>query len=237
VDEPLVSVVIPAFEAEDFLGEAIESVLAQTYSPIELIVVDDGSEDRTAEVAGSYPEVRLLRRANGGQAAARNSGFEASSGEFITFHDADDVMLPRRIELQVEHLRANSGVGAVLGGQELIFEDGAEAPFWMQVADGASAASGERAGRAKAGGVHTVTVLLRREAFEQIGGYDEAMSHGEDVDLLLRLREAWIGVTVLDQPLVRRRIHPAGMTQAPDSERHALVNIFRARIERKRGSQ
>ncbi|HET9121566.1 MAG TPA: glycosyltransferase family A protein, partial [Solirubrobacterales bacterium] len=179
---------------------------------------------------------RLLRRANGGQAAARNSGFEVSNGELVTFHDADDVMLPERIELQVEHLRANSGVGAVLGAQELIFEDGAEAPFWLQAADdGASPPSRETAGRTKPGGVHTVTVLLRREVFEQVGRYDEAMSHGEDVDLLLRLREAGFGVTVLEQPLVRRRIHPAGMTQAPDSERLALVNIFRARIERKRG--
>ena len=235
MDEPLVSVVIPAYQAENFVGDAIESVLEQTYPAIELIVVDDGSTDRTAEVAASYPEVRLLQTPNSWQAAARNRGFEISSGEFVTFHDADDMMLPGKIELQVEHLRANPGVGGVLGGQELIIEEGAEAPFWLQGTNSAAPASSDAPGRGKAGGVHTVTLLLRREVFEQAGGYDEAMTHGEDVDLLLRLRETGIAITVLDEPLIRRRIHRAGMTQAPDSERRALVNIFRARIERKRG--
>jgi len=93
VDKLLVSVVIPAYQAEAFLGEAIESALAQTYAPLEVVVADDGSTDRTAEVAASYPEIRLLRLSHRGQAAARNIGVAASEGEMVAFHDADDVML------------------------------------------------------------------------------------------------------------------------------------------------
>ena len=233
MDKPLVSVVIPAFQAEAFLGEAIESALAQTYAPLEVVVADDGSTDGTAEVAASYPEIRLLRLTHRGQAAARNSGVAASEGEMVAFHDADDVMLRDRLEIQMDHLLANPGVQLVVGGQELIFEDGATIPFWLGGREG-SFRGAEEAGTSPAGGVHTMTLLARRKAFVLLGGFDESMSHAEDVDWLLRAREAGLGVSVLDRPLIRRRVHPGGLTQDDAAERRALVDVFRARIQRKR---
>ena len=236
VDGPLVSVVIPAFEAGSFLGEAIESAFGQTHSPIEVIVADDGSTDGTAEVAESYAEVRLLRLPHRGQAAARNSGCRAAEGEMIAFHDADDVMLPDRITVQLAHLRANPGVDLVLGGQEVIFEDGAGVPSWHPASRASFRAVLREAGGRARGNVHTMTLLARRQAFELVGGFDESLDHGEDLDWLLRAREAGLEISVLDRSLVRRRVHQGSLTQDEEAERRALVEVFHARVQRKRAT-
>src|ERR1044071_9784434 len=123
---PTVSVVIPAYNAERYLGEAIESVLAQTYAPLETIVVDDGSSDGTAAVARSHPGVTLISQENAGPAAARNRGFAASRGELIAFHDADDLMTPDKLAVQVGEMLAKPAIGCVLAEQELLIEAGAE---------------------------------------------------------------------------------------------------------------
>src|SRR3954451_4497775 len=94
VPRPLVSVVIPAFNSERFIGEALASVSAQTYAPVETIVVDDGSSDDTAEVARAHAGISLIEQENSGPSAARNRGFAASRGEFVAFHDSDDLMTP-----------------------------------------------------------------------------------------------------------------------------------------------
>lgn len=105
-----VSAVIPAYNAERFISETIHSVLAQTYEIAEIIVVDDGSSDRTAEVAAGFPRTHVIRQPNGGQAAARNTGIRAASGEWIAFLDHDDVWLPRKTEIQLGHVTADAGV-------------------------------------------------------------------------------------------------------------------------------
>src|SRR5215204_1671374 len=106
VGSPLVSVVIPCYKQAHFLGEAIESVLAQSYPNFEIIVVDDGSPDNTSEVAASYPRVRLVRQENQGLSAARNSGLSRSEGEYVVFLDADDRLLPGALQVGLECLEA-----------------------------------------------------------------------------------------------------------------------------------
>jgi len=105
-----VSAVIPAYNAEGFISDAIQSVLAQTYEIAEIIVVDDGSSDHTAEVAAGFPKTQVIRRINGGQAAARNTGIQAASGEWIAFLDHDDVWLPRKTEIQMGYVTPDAGV-------------------------------------------------------------------------------------------------------------------------------
>jgi hypothetical protein len=105
-----VSAVIPAYNAEQFISDTIQSVLAQTYEIAEIIVVDDGSSDRTAEVAAGFPRTHVIRRPNGGQAAARNTGIHAASGEWIAFLDHDDLWLPRKTEIQLECITPDAGV-------------------------------------------------------------------------------------------------------------------------------
>src|SRR5215210_2105808 len=95
---PLVSVIIPCYNQAHFLGEAIESVLGQSYPNFEIVVVDDGSPDDTAEVAARYPEVRYICQDNQGLSAARNTGLGQSEGEYVVFLDADDRLLPEALE-------------------------------------------------------------------------------------------------------------------------------------------
>jgi glycosyltransferase involved in cell wall biosynthesis len=103
--KPRISVVIPGYNAAAFIGQAIESALRQTYSPIEVIVVDDGSQDNTAEVASSYPRpVRVIRRSNGGPGAARNLGVSMSEGNWIALLDADDTWLPAKLQRQITYI-------------------------------------------------------------------------------------------------------------------------------------
>ena len=105
-----VSAVIPAYNAEGFIRDAIQSVLAQTYEIAEIIVVDDGSSDRTAEAAAGFPRTLVIRRPNGGQGAARNTAIQADSGEWIAFLDADDVWVPRKTEIQLGCVTPEAGV-------------------------------------------------------------------------------------------------------------------------------
>jgi glycosyltransferase involved in cell wall biosynthesis len=231
--EPLVSVIIPAFNAEGFLAEAIESVLAQTYKPVETIVIDDGSADRTAEIAARYEEIVLLRQENRGAPAARNAAVAVSRGELLAFHDADDAMLPERLSVQVEHLQANPDAGCVLASQELVFEDGAELPSWLPGADplfdrlGAGIAS-------ETPDIYTVTMVMSRELFDSVGGFDEAMAPVEDVDILFKLIEREVEIAMLKDVLVRRRVHPGALTQDLEACRAGFFQLFKRRIDRRR---
>jgi len=108
--KPLVSAVIPAYNAERFICNAIRSVLAQTVEVSEIIVVDDASSDRTAELASAFPRTRVLKRPNGGPGAARNTGIHAAQGEWIAFLDSDDVWAPQKIEIQLGCIAPDAGV-------------------------------------------------------------------------------------------------------------------------------
>lgn len=112
---PLVSVIVPAYNAERFLERSLRSALAQTYRNLEIVVVDDGSSDRTAEIARGTgdPRVRYLSQPNRGQGPARNNGIRASAGAYVTLLDADDYYLPEKVGRQVEFLEARPDCGAV----------------------------------------------------------------------------------------------------------------------------
>lgn len=136
----LVSVIVPVFNRMGMLGEAVASVVAQTYRPLELIVVDDGSTDGTEELCKKLaieksPLVRAIRQANGGPGVARETGRQVARGEFIQYLDSDDLLLPRKLELQVSALRARPDAGVAYGFTRFRRRDGT-------VADGPWKASG-----------------------------------------------------------------------------------------------
>ncbi len=119
-----VSVVIPCYNQAHYVNEAIESVLAQTYRNYEIIVVDDGSTDGTADVVARYPSVRLVRQANKGISGARNAGLWESKGDYLVFLDADDRLLPEALEIGVDMLLANPECGFFVGHVRTIHADG-----------------------------------------------------------------------------------------------------------------
>src|ERR671910_2125032 len=123
-DKPLVSVVIPCYNQAHFLGEAIESVLSQTYPHFEVVVVDDGSPDNTQEVASRYPGVRYIRQENQGLAGARNAGIRRSNGSYLVFLDADDRLLADALEAGLASLKEHPECSFVFGCCQHIATDG-----------------------------------------------------------------------------------------------------------------
>jgi glycosyltransferase involved in cell wall biosynthesis len=179
----LVSVIIPCYNQAQFLAEAIESMLAQTYREIEIIVVDDGSPDDTREVVSRYPGVRYMRQENQGLASARNTGFKQSKGEYVVFLDADDHLTPNAIESHLSCFAEHSETGFVVGDIDHMTLNGSYAgsPRWPLLE------SNQYEALLRVNHVaNTIAVMFRRGVLEQLGGFKPACSPAEDYELLLR---------------------------------------------------
>jgi glycosyltransferase involved in cell wall biosynthesis len=176
-----VSVVIPCYRQAHFLHEAIESVLAQT-DPVEIIVVDDGSPDNTAEVAARYPGVRCVRQENRGLGGARNAGFRVSEGEYVLFLDADDRLLPDAVAAHLTCFAEHPEAGFVVGDIDNINADGSYlgSPRWPLLQGNVYEEL------LKVNHVaNTIAVMFRRSVIERVGGFKMSCSPSEDVELLL----------------------------------------------------
>jgi glycosyltransferase involved in cell wall biosynthesis len=181
----LVSVVIPCYNHANFLGEAIESVLGQTYSNFELIVVDDGSTDNTGEVAQRYPQVQCIYQENAGLSAARNSGLRHSRGEFLVFLDADDRLLPRAIETGVSCMREHPECAFISGHCRVINVEGMVLPSPRQ-----HCLEHDHYLELLRGGTYIwcpATVLYRRQIFDFVHGFNPALNPVADYDLYMRI--------------------------------------------------
>lgn len=178
-----VSVVITCFNHGHWLGDAITSVLEQTHHPIELIVVDDGSTDDTAEVCKGFPEVRYVHQRNAGLAAARNTGIGRATGRYLCCLDADDLLLPHAIATGVAALTRNPGWGFAYGGYSVI--TGARELVRTIHADRGEVAYGSllTTNRVR---MHA-TVLYRQSALEEAGAFDTTLPASEDYDMMLRI--------------------------------------------------
>ena len=184
----LVSVVIPAYNAEQHLRRSVESVLAQTYRQFEIIVIDDGSTDHTAEVCRSYADrIRYLHKPNGGVSRARNRGIREANGEYIAFLDADDAWKPTLLEELVGHLKDHPDVSVATGAQvfvsgqtERIHPDPSEYEF-DRVVD-----YFEVFGRGP-NFVHTSSAVYRKCTVDAVGGFAPWMRHNEDTEFFIRV--------------------------------------------------
>ena len=206
----LVSVVIPNYNYAHFLREAIDSVLAQTYSDIEIIVVDDGSSDASSEVLESYGKrIRTVFQKNQGVSAARNNGAEISRGEFIAFLDADDSWLPAKLEKQSEIFAADPELGMVHVGFVEIDEAGRELLERTNGLEGRVAEELLRFERSVILGGGS-GIMVRREAFVVVGGFDLRMSTSADWDLFYRISSGY-SVGFVPEVLLKYRVHALNM--------------------------
>jgi glycosyltransferase involved in cell wall biosynthesis len=228
---PLVSVILPVFDRAGSVARAVESVLAQSYDPLELIIVDDGSTDGTVGILEAYRGVAaILRQANGGAYAARNLALSHATGEHVAFIDSDDAWLPHKLERQVPLMRPD--IGLVYGDIEIVTAPDDRAPRTGMTAFKAVAPCRGRSLEALARGnfVPTSTVLVRRSALQAIGGFPESRISA-DYLAWFRIAQAY-AFDYVDAPVTLYTQHQAGISYDLGRSLAARISLFRAERER-----
>lgn len=186
MESPLVSAVIPVYNGAAFIGDAIRSVLAQTYPHVECIVVDDGSTDDTAAVARGFGDrIRYLYKANGGVSSARNAGIAAALGEYVAFLDADDLWKPEMLERLIGLLRARPDLGLAYAGLEDV-DEGLKPIAAREVPEGSVALRNTLLMEVPIVTIVTAGALPAR-VVRDVGGFDERLSTSADMDFFCRV--------------------------------------------------
>jgi glycosyltransferase involved in cell wall biosynthesis len=215
----LVSVVIPCYGQAHYLPQAVESVMAQSYPHLEVVVVDDGSADNTEEVCRRYPGVRCVRQENRGLAGARNTGIRRSNGPYLVFLDADDRLLPRALETGLERLEAEPRCAASAGHHRIIGPDGKvlDEPSPPEVGEDVYATLLRRCFITA-----PASVLYRRSVFEQVEPFDSRIDAGADYDLYLRIASRF-PICCHSTVVAEYRRHAGSMSQHPEVMGRAIL--------------
>jgi glycosyltransferase involved in cell wall biosynthesis len=206
---PLISVIIPTYNVARYVSCAVESALAQSYRPLEVIVVDDGSTDGTAEALKPFGrQIRNVYQPNQGPAVARNRGIREATGPWLAFLDADDRWLPHKLAVQADCLAANPNVGLV--HSNLFFWDEATGQRWQPDRERHLFAGHCYAQFFRRNGVNLSSVLLRRDCLDKAGVFDPRIDKPstEDYDLWIRIARHF-ELAYLREPLLLYRLHPA----------------------------
>lgn len=222
-----ISAIIPVFNCERYLGAAIESILAQDWPPMEIIVVDDGSTDSSLAVASEYP-VRCVSAGHAGAGAARNRGVEAARGECLAFLDADDLWVSGKLARQIESLELTPRLDAVfMGIEHFISPELPGLASRLKIPD--STLNGYLAG----------SMLIRREAFDRVGPFREDLPLGEFIEWFARAREKGLEFAILPEIGMRRRLHAANMMRSaePEAVAEGYFKILRETLERRRSAR
>jgi glycosyltransferase involved in cell wall biosynthesis len=222
---PLVTVIIGAYNAERYLAEAIESVLVGTYRNFELIVVDDGSTDRTSEIAESYGEpVSCIRQANGGMAASRNRAIPEARGDYLAFLDADDRFPPDKLERQLAVFDADPELDVVFGHvTEFLSPDLDEAARALL--------------RAPEHDVPWPTpnlMLVKRDSFLRVGLFSTDLKVGIGVDWYARANELGLRSAVPPIVVLERRLHAENNGIRRRESKPQYLHVLKAALDRRR---
>jgi len=221
---PLVSVIIPVFNGARFLPEAIASVMRQKYPALEIIVVDDGSEDAIDAAVAALPvAVRFFRQpCNLGPAAARNRGVAEASGAFIAFLDVDDLWTDNNLHTLVDALAANPGHGVALGPPQIVLQEGATGPLNYM------------GNPVETFPYYVQCGLFRRTALQRVGRFDEMLRYGEDLDWFKRAGEAGLRIAQVDQVSCLIRRHGGNTTFGKTLRDSNVLRVMKKAIERGR---
>jgi glycosyltransferase involved in cell wall biosynthesis len=225
--KPLVSVVIPVFNGEPYLASTIESVLAQTYHPLEVIVVEDGSADGSADIVKKYQEVCYFHQPNRGVAAARNVGIGRACGEFIAPLDQDDVWYPDAVEVMADALLGHPEAGYVIARQEFFLEAGEAKPPWLKV----ELLHGDHPCFGPGG------VMIRRAVLETLGGFNPDFVTASDVEWFFRAKDAGIGMLAIPRLVLRKRIHAANQSRQVSDLHGEYLRVARLSMQRMKGGR
>lgn len=218
---------IGVYNGAPYLGEAIESVLAQDYEPIELIVVDDGSTDGSAEVARSFRQVQVVSQENAGNGAARNRAVEEAAGALYAFLDADDRFMPGKLSLQKAALDADPGLDMVFGHVR---------EFLSPELDDRVRASLRPPAPEPMPWTAPNLMLIRSESFQRVGLFTTAVRVGVTVDWFARAAEAGLRYAVLPEVVLERRLHTQNNGLRERASRSQYLEVIRQAMERRRAA-
>ena len=221
----LISVIIPVYNGEHYLAEAIESALAQTWEPIEIVIVDDGSTDGSADVASRFASsVKYDLQPHAGPGAARNRGARLARGEYLAFLDADDLWLKEKLKLQMAAMQGSAPPDAVFGHVEQFVSpdlspDQAAKMDWQPAPMPARLPG---------------TMLVRREDFEKVGCFSTALRVGEFIEWYARATELAFQDIIIPEVILRRRIHADNSGILHRDARSDYVRVIKAAMDRRR---
>jgi len=212
-NKPLVSTIIPSYNRSATLSEAVESALNQSYSPIEVIVVDDGSTDDTENKMASYRDrITFVREKHNGAAAARNAGIATSRGEFVAFLDADDIWRRHKIETQVQYLQSHPHIGILCSDAREFNENGTFSESFLQQFGKVKTEGFVFESIASTAFPLTSTVMVRRSCLNN-HRFDERLTNFQDIDFYMRLN-LHSPIATLRQVLVDRRLHTGNVSRS-----------------------
>jgi len=222
---PLVSVIIPVYNGKRYLAEAIESVLAQTYRPIEVIIVDDGSTDGSADIANRYNSlVRYFFQPNSGLSAARNEGISQAKSSFFAFLDADDLWLEEKLTYQMAAFEDDPKLDMVFGYVKQFYSPELDELLKKKIGYETEILPGYHAG----------TMLIKRDAFFCAGLFETNRRLGEFLDWYLKAMEKGLRGFLLSEVVMKRRIHANNMGIRERNNRIDFVHILKASLDRRR---
>lgn len=219
----LVSIIIPVFNSEKYLARAIQCALDQTYKPSEIIIVDDGSTDKSAEIAQSFSQIKYYYQSNMGCAAARNLGLTKAQGEFIAFIDADDSAPANKLEIQIKYLLDDDSLGLNIGHLENRIVLNCQLP---------QSSVDYFLNREKIG---LMSMVVRKNVFEQVGNFNVEYIIASDFEWITRARDLNISVKIIPDIVHFRYLHADNLTflhEKPTS--YWRMRIIKESLERKR---
>ncbi len=217
------SVIIPVYNGERYLAEALTSVIEQSFSDYEIIVVDDGSTDATSSVAASFPDVKYFYQEHKGVAEARNLGVSQSKAPYIAFHDADDICLPTRLEQQLSVLENYQHLGFSLCRLQNFVQPEVEVPMTLTAPELMSPRIG-----------FVSAAVIRSEVMDRVGKFNDSLVSGEDVDWLIRAQRIGILYSITLDVLINRRLHDRNLSAQIEQGHLGLFKALRASIDRKK---
>ncbi len=224
---PLVTVVIPVYNCAKYLTEALDSVFAQTYRPIEVIVVDDGSTDDSADIVRNYPEVRYFYQSNQGVAVARNVAIAAAEGEFIAFIDADDIWKPHKLSLQITYMLEHPDIGITGTRAENFLEPNTQVPPWFDCDRDLQECIV----------IIPSTLVVSISIFHQIGNFSQNYQSEEDTEWLRRAEDLNVKTLMIPEILTLRRLHGKNLSwKMKPMHKFNMLRISKESIARQRRS-
>jgi len=226
-DPFFVSVIIPVYNGEAFLAEAALSVQRQAYQPLELIIVDDGSTDGTAEVAANVAgNVRYVYQPNRGAPAARNKGLKMARGNVIAFLDADDLWHENKFELQLARLASNPSSEVIVGYSQLLVPTALESKL-------SKLSKFERFGEPWLF-LNLASAVFRKSLFEKVGSFDQELSYADDLDWFMRARELKVQLVVHQEIVLFHRRHKNNLTNQKEVNQLYNIRMLKKSLDRRR---